>query len=351
MSELVYRHPDNPILRPSDCQPSRSDLCVECLLNPGAFQYNTRIGLLVRVAERPLQEDGWIATPTLDPQVEGGIRIARFRRDDHRLKQVDPRVFSYEGRTYLTTLSHLRLAWSEDRHRFTIDDAPTLTGAGMLEEYGIEDARVTRIDDQYFITYTAASRHGHGVGMISTDDWRRFTRHGMIFTVPNKDCALFPRKINGRFYALHRPTAGDFGGNQMWLADSPDLVHWGNHRPLMQTRPDAWDSVRVGAGAAPIETSQGWLQIYHGADSTDRYGLGAILLDLNDPSRLLQRTIDPIMSPIEDYETSGFFGQVVFTNGHIVCGDRVTIYYGAADSVICVAELSIERTLATLRRC
>src|SRR5271154_3552318 len=117
-TNLVQRSSANPILRPSDCQPSRGDLVVKCLLNPGAFCFQDRIGLLIRVAERPVQEKGWVSTPVLDPDAEGGIRIRRFRRNDSKLVLHDFRAFSYDGSVYLTTLSHLRLAWSEDGIRF-----------------------------------------------------------------------------------------------------------------------------------------------------------------------------------------------------------------------------------------
>jgi beta-1,2-mannobiose phosphorylase / 1,2-beta-oligomannan phosphorylase len=349
-SEHVTRFAGNPILRPADCQPSRGDLVVKCLLNPGAFEYRGRIGLLLRVAEGTIEEKGWLSTPVSSTGDDQEVQILRFRRNDPNLQQTDPRVFRYAGRTYLTTLSHLRLAWSDDGRRFQVDPGPTLVGSGELEEYGLEDARVSQINNEYFITYTAVSRNGHGVGMISTTDWRTFRRHGMIFTIPNKDCALLPRRVDGRYFALHRPSAPGFGGYQIWLAQSPDLIHWGSHRPLLGPREDSWDSFRVGAGAAPIETSQGWLDIYHGADAADHYGLGAVLLDIENPFKLLGRTIEPILFPSAKYETNGFLNGVVFANGQIVRGDRILIYYGAADSVICLAETSIEGLLYLLQQ-
>jgi len=109
-----------------------------------------------------------------------------------------------------------------------------------------------------------------------------------------------------------------------------------------------WDSERIGAGAAPIKTSEGWLEIYHGANDDHRYCLGALLLDLHDPSHVIARSEQPIMEPTEDYELNGFFGNVVFTNGHIVVEDTITLYYGASDEVICGAELSIKEILQSL---
>jgi len=138
------------------------------------------------------------------------------------------------------------------------------------------------------------------------------------------------------------------GGNYIWLAESHDLVHWGNHRCLAHSREGHWDSARVGAGAAPIRTAKGWLEIYHGATKENRYCLGALLLDLDEPWRVLARSETPIMEPLASYELEGFFGKVIFTNGHVVDGDRITLYYGAADSVICAAHLSIQSILASL---
>jgi predicted GH43/DUF377 family glycosyl hydrolase len=109
-----------------------------------------------------------------------------------------------------------------------------------------------------------------------------------------------------------------------------------------------WDSARVGAGAAPIRTDIGWLEIYHGANAEQRYCLGAFLMDLEDPSIVIARSTEPIMVPIENYELSGFFGFVVFTNGHLVKGDELTIYYGAADEFVCGAKFLISEILQTL---
>lgn len=338
----------NPILRPADCKPSRPDMVVECLLNPGAFRCRGRTGLLLRVAERPAQEKDWISTPILDPNEASGIRILRFRKDDPDLKADDSRVFAYKGAMYLTTLSHLRLAWSDDGVSFKIDPKPTLMGQGPLEAFGIEDSRVTEIAGRYYLTYTVVSAAGVAVGMTSTADWKTFTRHGVIIPPHNKDCALFPEKIGGEYYAFHRPSGLGLGGNFIWCGRSPDLLHWGDHRCVAMTRPGMWDSERIGAGAAPIRTSEGWLEIYHGADSKSRYSLGLMLCDRKDPYRVLARSARTVLEPEAPYELTGFFGNVVFTNGHVVDGDRVTVYYGASDEVICAADFSIKELLGSL---
>ncbi len=348
MADLAKRFETNPILRPADVKPSRDGLEVECLLNPGAFWWQGKTWLLLRVAERPKQAEGQISPPILDPLAPGGCSIITHSLDNPEVVYVDPRVFHYQGKSYLTTLSHLRLASSEDGIHFQPEESPTLTGRGELESFGIEDSRVTEIDGRFYLTYTAVSPNGIGVGMSSTEDWKNFTAHGLIIPPSNKDCALFPQKVGGEYLCLHRPSNLYIGGPFIWLGHSPDLTHWGNHQCVAWTRPGMWDSVRIGAGAEPILTERGWLAIYHGANEQTRYCLGALLLDKDDPSKVLARSAEPIMEPSAPYELTGFFGNVVFTNGHVVDGDTITMYYGASDEMICGATLSIQEILDTL---
>ena len=347
MKDLAKRFPQNPLLMPKDIKPSAEGLQVICLLNPGVFIFKDKIWLLVRVAESIKQVEGWAFIPALNDQ--GQLEIIKVPLNDPELIASDPRVYNYQGLDYLTTVSHLRLLSSEDGISFSEEaHYPGLFGKGMLERYGIEDCRVSFLEDQYYLTYTAVSDSGVGVGLQTTRDWQHFERKGMILPPHNKDVAIFEEKIGGMFYALHRPSSKDIGGNYIWIAESPDGLYWGNHRCIVKSRPGMWDSARVGAGAAPIRTAHGWLEIYHGADAAHRYCLGAFLMDLDDPSKVIARTENPIMIPIENYELSGFFGYVVFTNGHIVDGDKLTVYYGAADEFVCGAEFSIREILSEL---
>ncbi|MBA3686182.1 MAG: glycosidase, partial [Planctomycetes bacterium] len=251
-TDLAHRFAGNPILRPSDVRPTVAGLEVACLLNPGAFRYRGRTGLLLRVAERPPQTESMVSTPVIDPAAPGGIRIVAVARTDPQLDSRDPRGFTWKSDTYLTTLSHLRLAWSDDGERFTAEDVPTLMGEGSLEGFGIEDCRVSTIGDRYLLTYTAVSAAGVGVGCIETRDWRSFRRIGMILPPHNKDCAIFEERVGDHWMCLHRPSGIGLGGNYIWTARSPDLIHWGDHRCIARTRPGMWDSERIGAGAAPI---------------------------------------------------------------------------------------------------
>lgn len=351
MTDLATRFTANPILHPGDVKPSMEGLVVECLLNPGAFTFEGKTYLLLRVAERPEQSEDTVSALVIDPSMPQGMRILSCKKGDPELEYLsDPRSFTYQGKTYLTTLSHLRLASSDDGIHFTAADKPTLIGEGSLETFGIEDCRVVQIEGTYYLTYTAVSADGYGVGMVSTKDWKQFHRHGLIVSPNNKDSAIFSEKIGDKYFALHRPTLGaGLGGNFIWTASSPDLEHWGHHTCIARTRPGKWDSVRIGAGAAPTRTEEGWLEIYHGANEENRYCLGALLLDLDDPTKVIARSEQPIMEPELKYETDGFFGSVIFTNGIIENGDQITVYYGASDLVVCGATFSIKEILASLR--
>lgn len=317
------------------------------MLNPGVFVMDGRICMVIRVAERPEQKEGKISFPVYE---DNRFKVLEFDRNSPDIDLSDPRVINYKGQDYLTTLSYLRIVFSDDGVRFYEDSKyPPVFGRGFYESFGIEDCRVATMDDGYYLTFTEVSPVAVGVGMMHTRDFRHFTHEGMIFPPHNKDCALFEEKIDGRYYALHRPSSPELGGNYMWIAESPDRIHWGRHKCVATTRKGFFDSARLGAGASPIRTDEGWLVIYHGADSSNRYCLGAMLLDLKDPSRVLARSSEPIMEPVAPYEQTGFFGNVVFTNGQIVDGDTVHIYYGASDEVICKADFSIKEILAMLK--
>ncbi|WP_026897601.1 glycoside hydrolase family 130 protein [Daejeonella oryzae] len=349
MNDIAKRFTENPLLSPADLKSSSEGLEITCLLNPGVFKFENKTWLIVRVAERPGQKEGIISFPIL---TESGTEIIEIQLDDADLIATDARVINYKKVDYLTTLSHLRLLCSDDGIRFYEPEGyPLLMGEGILQSFGIEDCRVTFLDDKYYLTFTAVSGNGVGVGMRSTHDWKQFESHGMIMPPHNKDCAIFEEKINGKYFALHRPSSVDIGGNFIWLAESPDAIHWGNHKCIARTREGHWDSARVGAGASPIKTEKGWLEIYHGANSQHQYCLGALLLDLDDPSKVLARTEDPIMVPTAPYELSGFFGNVVFTNGHLLDpdGDTLTLYYGASDEFVCGAHFSINEIFTMLK--
>ncbi len=337
------RFVENPLIRPEEIKATQNGLEVACVLNPAVTKYEDEIIFLMRVAERPMQEQGYISTPVLDQDDQ--VVIKKFRIDDPLLENEDPRVFKYDGRTYLTTMSHLRIARSKDGINFTVDDKPFVFPSGKDEEYGIEDARITKIGEIYYFYYVAVSHYGVSTILATTKDWKTYEKHDVLFPALNKDVAILPEKINGDYYALTRPDTADFANPSMWIAKSPDMIHWGKHQHLISTRKGFWDSKRIGAGTVPVKTSKGWLEIYHGADDHSRYSLGILLLDIDDPSKVIFRSEKPIMVPENDYETNGFFSEVIFTNGMTYKNNQLYLYYGAADKYICGAKIRIEELL------
>ena len=249
----------------------------------------------------------------------------------------------------LSGRSVFALARGRDGYHFDVAEAPVMTPAvdGDFEVYerkGIEDPRITLLDGSYYIMYTAASEFGPRLALARTDDFERFERVALISEPDNKDGVLFSRKIGGRYARLDRPMVGGVGN--IWISFSEDLVHWGDARVVMPVRPDSWDSWRVGASAPPIETRFGWLEIYHGVRETSHgpiYRLGAAMLDLDDPCKVLCRSSIPILTPRELYERIGDVPNVVFSSGAIMEADEsFKLYYGAADTSICVATARLE---------
>ena len=254
--DIAKRFPENPILRPSDLRPGIDGMEIVCLLNPGVFRLGGRTGLLLRVAERPRQEEGRISFPIYNDRDE--IEVLSFDKDDSRLDASDPRVIKYNGQNYLTTLSYLRPVFSDDGVHFYEDaDYRSIYGKGPLESFGIEDCRVATMDDGYFLTFTEVSPVAVGVGLIATRDFKTLDRKGMIFPPHNKDCALFESTVGGKYYAFHRPSSPELGGNYIWLAESPDRLHWGNHRCIAVTREGRWDSPAWGPEPPPSVPRRG----------------------------------------------------------------------------------------------
>lgn len=341
------------LLRPEDVPPSRADFETVGAFNPGAVRADDEVVLLVRVAERPRERRyGFTGLPRWDS--DDGLTIDWV--PDAELDAVDPRVVrrKADGLVRLTFISHLRVIRCGDGHAVRKITDVTFGPQSELEEFGVEDPRITPLNGRYYFTYVAVSRHGPATALASTSDFRTFERHGIIFCPENKDVVLFPDKIDGAFAALHRPVCGTpFTRPEMWVARSPDLIHWGAHTPLT-TGGGAWQSGRVGAGPPPVRVPEGWLAIYHGNRHPTRPGAvgtyygGALLLDANDPTRVLKRTAEPFMMPEADFERTGFVPNVVFPTGAVQDGEKLLVYYGAADAVTAVAEFELRELLGPM---
>ncbi|MFD2614891.1 BtaManbiosPhlase [Paenibacillus gansuensis] len=348
----IYRYEQNPLITPADVTPYHEGYEVIGAFNAGIAKYNDEVLMLLRVAERPVSGDpAVVKAPVYNPETNA-VDIVEFRTDDPRYDFSDPRVVrdvrESTGFAYLTSLSYIRIARSKDGRHFTLDAAPFVYPSNRLETFGIEDPRVTQIGETYYIYFSAVSPVGIGESMVSTKDFVTFTHHGMIFGPDNKDVLIFPERVNGKYYALHRPTVKSTGSPEIWIAESDNLLYWGNHKHLAGLRQDMWDSGRIGGGAVPIRTERGWLELYHGATKEHRYCMGALLLDLKDPSKVIGRSDKPILEPEAEYEKNGFFGDVVFSCGALVEGDVVKMYYGVADTSMACAELSLQEILDSL---
>ncbi len=250
------------------------------------------------------------------------------------------RVEGLEGK------SRFFLAESADGVRFKISKEPVMEPSDekpfkAYEKRGIEDPRITRIGDTYYIVYVAYSHTGPRIALAQTKDFKTFERIALITQPANKNAVLFPQKINGHFVRLDRPTH-----QGIWISYSKDLIYWGNSRCVMEPRPGYWDSHRIGACAPPIETERGWLEIYHGVKKTASgsiYRLGTALFDLKDPSKLIARAKAPILSPREYYERVGDVDDVIFCGGTILeeKTQEIKLYYGACDTCVCLGTANL----------
>jgi predicted GH43/DUF377 family glycosyl hydrolase len=257
-------------------------------------------------------------------------------------------------------LSHLCAARSANGvDGWVIDAEPTIRPEPDRfpeEIWGIEDPRITFLEEfgKYAITYTAYSKGGPCVALAMTEDFHRFERFGVIMQPNDKDAALLPRRIDGRFVLLHRPE--NHTSAHIWLTFSPDLRNWGTHRLLMTARKGAWwDARKIGLSPPLIETSRGWLMIYHGVRtmaSGSLYRLGLALLAIDEPTRYLLRGDSWIFGPETPYECQGDVENVTFPCGCTIGddGDTIHLYYGAADTSIALATGSIRELLDWLDR-
>jgi predicted GH43/DUF377 family glycosyl hydrolase len=240
-----------------------------------------------------------------------------------------------------------------------VDAAPTLLPDPEHhpeELWGIEDPRITFVEElgKYAVAYTAFSKQGPGVALALTTDFRTFERHGLVMQPDDKDAALLPRRINGRFALIHRPwTPPDA---DIWLSFSPDLRNWGGHKRILAARHGSWwDANKIGLSPPLIETPRGWLMLYHGVRRTASgalYRLGVALLDLETAERCLLRGDSWIFGPETDYEREGDVGYVTFPCGYTLDadGDGINLYYGAADTSVALATGSITQILNWLDR-
>lgn len=246
--------------------------------------------------------------------------------------------------------SVIGIAESKDGYNFKVGAEPFLKPSssgvfGEYEEYGVEDVRISQIDDEFLLTYSAYSRHGVRIGLAKTKDFKTVERISLITQSDLRNVVIFPEKINGMYIRLDRPHS-EISKWSIWISYSPDLIHWGNSKVIIKPETYHWDEMKIGPGATPIKTDRGWLNIYHGVFETMSgvvYRLGVALHDLNDPSIILGVSDEWILQPEDSWEVTGYVPNVVFTCGAIPETDgTVKIYWGGADSVMCVGNAKID---------
>ncbi|HEV2011437.1 MAG TPA: glycoside hydrolase family 130 protein [Candidatus Limnocylindria bacterium] len=395
-ADLGRRLAENPLLTSKDVPPSQPALEVVSVFNAAAAVIEDEVILLLRVAERPRTDvdlppgaftldfsgphpvrkplphqytkDDVIGMAYMDASTAPpSVRVVYIPKDLPGLDLRDPRAIRYKNATgslrmvnegyqdYLAQISHLRVARSRDGVHFTVEKDVALGPLAALEEYGVEDPRITFIDGKFHVTYVSVSRWGITTSLATTTDFMSFDRKGVILLPDHKDVVIFPEKIGGKYVALTRPMPQSFARIfGIWIAFSDDLKEWGGHEPLAMPRWDRWDELRTGASAVPFRTERGWLELYHGVDRNTTYAIGALLMDLEDPRKVIGRSPSPILKPTEVYETTGLFNDTVFSCGHIRLDDRrerIRLYYGAADSVVAAADFDVREILDSLEPC
>ncbi|WP_372725410.1 glycoside hydrolase family 130 protein [Novipirellula sp.] len=350
---MIDRLSNSCLLSPCDIRPTQRDWEVIGVFNPAVAIIGDEIVMLARVAERPIdRREGWTPLPRWSRTGETAVDWVR----DQDLRKTDARVVALKdhGDLRLTSVSHLQTFRKSAHGNDTWQFANALLPEGSLEEYGIEDPRITKIDETYWITYVAVSRSGAATALVSTTDCVNFQRHGVIFPSENKDVVLFPQRIGGDYVALHRPNPNShFSPPQIWIARSPDLLHWGRHQPILRGV-QGWEGDRVGSGTPPILVDEGWITLYHGsatstaAGTVGRYAAAVLLLDRDDPARVIARSNDPIMTPKTDYEKSGFVPNVVFPTAMLDVGNEFQVFYGAADTSVAMTRFTKRSLLESL---
>jgi len=266
-------------------------------------------------------------------------------------------VTKYGGKYIMLFRSHLHngrsiigKAESEDGFNFQVEPTPFMIPSDEpefqeYEEYGVEDPRITFIDDEYLITYSAYSKNGVRIGLAKTADFRKIERVGLITQADYRNVVIFPEKFNGLYARLDRPHS-KISPWSIWISYSPDLIYWGKSKLIMKPVQYHWDEMKIGPGAPPIKTGHGWLSIYHGVFPTmdgSVYRLGVALHDLKDPAKIIGVGDDWILQPEEVYEIIGYVHNVVFTCAAVPEDDgTLKLYWGGADKVMCAGTANIE---------
>lgn len=250
--------------------------------------------------------------------------------------------------------------FSKDGVNWDIQHEPIVWEAGntqMIQSSYKYDPRVCWIEDRYWITWCNGYEGQPTIGIGYTFDFQTFYQCENAFLPFNRNGVLFPEKIGGRYAMLSRPSdTGHTPFGDIFVSYSPDMKYWGEHRLVMRPTPfedSAWQCLKIGAGPVPVKTEEGWLLFYHGVIRTCngyRYAMGAALLDLEDPSKVLYRSMEYLLGPAAPYELAGDVPNVVFPCAALTEGDKCTVYYGAADTCVGMAFCRISEVIEFLKK-
>ena len=283
-------------------------------------------------------------------------------RNDYGSTESQWREAASRGLPFPGLSTNLGIARSRDGVRWTVGPKPVLElhDDEILRVY---DPRLTVVEGRVVLCFAMDTRHGLRGGVATTEDFERFDIRSL--SVPDdRNMAVFPEKIGGRYVRLERPMPvysryGKTEAFDIWLSESPDLRFWGESRLVIGAESVPYATTKIGPAAPPIRTTKGWLATFHAVRVVDRelaswegswhkeYCAGLMLLDLDDPSKVIGLSREPILPPVERYETSGFRGNVIFPGGMILeDSGEVKIYYGAADTVECLATADVGELLS-----
>jgi beta-1,4-mannooligosaccharide/beta-1,4-mannosyl-N-acetylglucosamine phosphorylase len=252
---------------------------------------------------------------------------------------------------------HIYMGRSDDGIHWDIESEKIAfvneSGEPFMPRYAY-DPRLVKVEEDYYILW-CTDFYGASIGMAKTRDFKTFVRLENPFIPFNRNAVLFPRRIGGMYKLLSRPSdSGHTPFGDIFISESPDMVYWGRHRHVMGRGSAWWESVKIGGGAAPIETSEGWLMFYHGVAGTCNgfvYSIGGAILDIDEPSRVKYRCRDFLLTPEEPYEERGFVPNVCFPCATLQDTDtgRIAIYYGAADTYVGLAFTYVDDVVAYIK--
>lgn len=369
------------LVRPEKLRPSSPLLEVIGAINPGAIRMpNGEIVLYVRVIEKLIndEDDKYYYSPRMAGEDRFELVLDKFKK--RLVKKKHPLDFVFENDTkrltFISTLRRFVLA-SNGLKIKRVEQRPSFPGFSWDGELGVEDPRITRIGKLYVMGYVGLTRNGNiSTNLAISNDCKKWYRRGIIFREQNKDVVIFPELINEKYVALNRPEGNfEFSPPHIWISYSKDLENWGKDEPLIFSKKGEWDFSRNGAGPPPIKTEKGWLLLYHGVDEgylgrnfiirgirelfkmrmkTYSYNVGALLLDLNNPGKVIAKTKRPILLPRAKHEKGLFFEKkdVVFPTGIVLDKNKkdLLIYSGGADVVTTVKKVALGEIMGKLEK-